>query len=277
MLHRLRHWYRTLLDLSPFAVRDFSWKVRWRMRRDHNPLFIALQDKYEVKRYARSRNVNSAEPYWITENPQTIPFDSLPQNYFIKATHGCNWNIACENGKLYKHGDSSKVELTRQDCVRICEGWLKSRYSRSQWAYAHIPPRIVVEAEVNQLGGGALIDYRCYTFNGKVAVIQYDSMIYKNNESIFFDRNWKEIELSIYRNKISDPLPPRPEHLDELIAAAERLGVGLDFARVDLFNTTNGIILAEMTVYPEAGDVHSPTIDPRFNRWLGDQWILPTR
>ena len=54
---------------------------------------------------------------------------------------------------------------------------------------------------------------------------------------------------------------------------AAKLGRGLDFVRVDLYNTTRGVVLGEMTVYPEAGSMNTPTACPVFNKWLGDQWV----
>ena len=48
-----------------------------------------------------------------------------------------------------------------------------------------------------------------------------------------------------------------------------------DVTRIDLYNTTRGIILGEMTIYPEGGRPNSPSFDKVFNKWLGDQWTLP--
>ena len=273
--------YRTFfLDNMLLSPQDFSWKVRWRMRYDRNPVFIEIQDKYKVKLYAQSHGVRTAETYYVTDHPESIPFDSLPENYVIKATHGCGWNVFCKDGKLYlfEHDDPSsptRTSLTQDDCIQLCHAWLKSTYSKKQWAYQHIVPQIVVEEQLHQHGGGALIDYRFYTFDGKVEVIQFDSSIYRENESVFFNKNWQEIELSIYRNRIPGPIPAKPENLQEMINTAEKLGEGIDFVRVDLYNTTRGVVLGEMTIYPEAGMLNRPTVDKFFNNWLGDQWILP--
>lgn len=250
------------------------------MRYDRNPVFIEIQDKYKVKLYAQSHGVRTAETYYVTDHPESIPFDSLPENYVIKATHGCGWNVFCKDGKLYlfEHDDPSsptRTSLTQDDCIQLCHAWLKSTYSKKQWAYQHIVPQIVVEEQLHQHGGGALIDYRFYTFDGKVEVIQFDSSIYRENESVFFNKNWQEIELSIYRNRIPGPIPAKPENLQEMINTAEKLGEGIDFVRVDLYNTTRGVVLGEMTIYPEAGMLNRPTVDKFFNNWLGDQWILP--
>jgi hypothetical protein len=63
--------------------------------------------------------------------------------------------------------------------------------------------------------------------------------------------------------------------LNEMIAAAERLGRGLDFVRVDLYHSTYGVMLGEITLYPESGVQNSPTACPHFNQWLSGFWQHP--
>jgi len=57
----------------------------------------------------------------------------------------------------------------------------------------------------------------------------------------------------------------------------KKTGKSLDFVRVDLYDTTRGVTLGEMTIYPLAGRFNGPTPDSKFNKWLGDQWTLPDR
>jgi hypothetical protein len=277
---------RTRVDIQDsflMTPKDFSWKVRWRMKYDRNPLFVVLQDKYSVKEYARERGVKTADIYYVTDQPETIPFDSLPEKYFIKANHGCGWNILYENGKFYNwisgealiNRDLSKSVVTKEKCISLCKSWLGFTYAKRQWAYQDIRPLIVVEEKLEPHDGVALIDYRCFVFDGVVKVINQDSPMYDMKTNLFVDANWQPFDLPQHYEKLPDPLPEKPQNLCEIVKTAERLGKGLDFVRVDLFNTTKGIVLGEMTIYPEGGEINTPTADPDFNRWLGDQWILP--
>jgi hypothetical protein len=72
-------------------------------------------------------------------------------------------------------------------------------------------------------------------------------------------------------------IPAKPETFAEMLDTVGKLAHGLDFVRVDLYDTTRGVVLGEMTIYPLAGRFNSPTPDPKFNKWLGDQWELPGR
>jgi TupA-like ATPgrasp len=276
-----------LVDTLPITPRDFSWKMRWRMKHDRNPVFVELLDKYLVKEHAQKLGIQTAETFFVTDKPETIPFDSLPETYFIKANHGCRWNILCKSGRYYLYGDGknfsgrdpvSKYELTRDEVIRHCKAWLVTTHSRRQWAYQHIHPLILAEEVLLQQGGGELKDYKFYTFYGKVELIKvFSQTIRRDHREILLDANWRPIQLSNHKDKKTTSIPTKPESYQEMLDAVRKLGESLDFVRVDLYDTTRGVVLGEMTIYPLAGRFNSPTPDPKFNKWLGDQWVLPER
>jgi hypothetical protein len=261
------------------------------MKYDKNPLFVTLQDKYKVREYAKSREVKTANLLYVTDRPETIPFGELPPKYLIKANHGCGWNILCYNSELYLFGSgqylansdgsllntnsATQYKLRKAEAIRMCREWLTRRYCRIQWAYKHISPRIIVEELLVPKDDKVLKDYRMYTFHGVVKAISVGSAIYRRDaENVFFNPNWKEFKLTRYREKPPDPSPEMPASLGEMFEVAQKLGSDIDFARIDLYDTTQGVVLGEITIYPEAGFLYSPTSCPVFNEWLGDQWKL---
>ncbi|MEM9535021.1 MAG: ATP-grasp fold amidoligase family protein [Cyanobacteria bacterium P01_E01_bin.45] len=293
-------WLR-LSDSSPKATTrvrqkdptptDFASKVRWRMKYDRNPLLITVQDKYTVRDYAKSKGVKTSELLYVTDRPETIPFTELPPKCMIKANHGCGWNILRYDSKLYQFGsgdtlidghgdlldnpDSRRQEIREAQAIQLCNHWLTQRYVKREWAYQHIPPKIIVEEYLNAPDNQDLKDYRLYTFHGVVKAISMGSALYRREGiNIFFDLEWNEFKLTKYKEKRPDPLPQKPACLTEMIDAAQRLGEDIDFARIDFYDTSRGIILGEMTVYPEAGFPNSPTACTAFNKWLGAQWHL---
>ena len=285
-------------SLRSYLGADFSAKVRWRIRFERNPLFVTLQDKFAVRAYAEARGVATAGLLHVTDRPETLLTADLPQNCMIKATHGCGWNILRRDGRYIRFGDGRLVSaaavdenspnsrnpepapaetLTQADVVETCRAWLSRRYSRREWAYHQIQPRIIVEELLQPASGPELIDYRFYTFDGVVRAINVGSPSYRrNHQNVFLAPDWQPIELSRYDEQMPDPLPTAPSIFPEMLDAAARLGAGVSFVRVDLYHTTKGIVLGEMTVYPEGGRRGSPTGCPRFNRWLGRQWSMTT-
>lgn len=281
----------SLLD-DTGATPDFAAKVRWRMQHDRNSLLPVLQDKVAVKRYAHERGLSTPRMLYVTNDPASIPFDALPNSYFIKANHGSGWNFLCEggefyyfgsgkdlvdtNGRLIEHASSSELHIPRETVVSMCKKMLGMRFAPQEWAYQVIEPQVLVEEVLHASDGGELCDFRFYVFDGVVRVINVGSATYrKRGENVFLTPDWEPIALTQYYESLPDPLPERPEKLAEMIAAAERLGKGIDFIRADLYQTTRGVMLGEITLYPGGGLVNSPTTCPRFNRWLGNFWNHP--
>lgn len=277
--------YLDIVDQLPGTTRDFSWKTRWRERNDRNPMFVVVQDKYRAKEFAKQRGVRAAELLFVTENPETIPFDALPDNCFIKANHGCKWNILCKDRVFYYFSDGedligrknfSQHILSREQVIAYCREWLGTRYSKREWAYQKIEPKIMVEELLNQKGGGELIDYRFFTFRGVVKAVYVDSATYSvTHQKIFVDANWKQFPIRNLKAEVPQTLPEKPETFDEMIRVAETLARDFDFIRVDLFDTTRGVTLGEMSLYHNGGLSVQPTPDQDFNLWLGNQWVLP--
>lgn len=270
---------------------EFATKVRWRMKYDRNSLLTTIQDKYSVRKYAQTKGIETAKLFYSTNNLDEVPFDKLPNNCFIKANHGCEWNIIRLNSEYYffKNGidfedyrnadfnvkSIEKDKITLEECINLCKKWLNQKYRMEEWAYQNISPKILIEEIQYPKNGGELFDYRFYTFHGKVKALSIGSLRYRRTKkNIFFDSNWNIIKFSRYKEALPYPLPDRPDNFDEMRSIAEKLGSEIDFARIDLFNTTKGIILSEMTVYPEGGAPFSPSACPYFNRWLGSHWKL---
>ena len=261
------------------------------MEHDRNPLFITIQDKYKIKEYAKSKGVKTPNLFMVTENPETIAFDQLPPNYFIKTNNGWNMNIRCIDSELYLFGGGQcfadfevstrdtvpppDLRLSRAQCVSLCKKWLVQKHHQKEWAYHFISPKIIVEEALIPKEGGELKDFRFYTFNGVVKAINVGSASYRRNkENVFFKPNWQRFKLTRYKEKLPNPIPKKPYNLQEMIQVAQNLAKELDFMRVDLYNTSRGIVLGEMTVYPDGGRLGSPAGCPFFNWWLGAQWKI---
>lgn len=283
---------KTLTRIRYSRTRDFAWKVRQRMRYDRNPLLVTVQDKYQVKSYAKDHGVQTPKLLFVTANPDEIPFQQLPKNCFVKINNGCRWNIARIDSIYYLYGDgrtlttpsgqfkpNSAQPLTEDEIRTICGKWLRERPALpNQWAYHQIPPKIFGEEFLIAQRNTELFDYRLYTFKGIVRAINVGSPSYRARKlNIFFDADWQEITLTKYSEQLPNPRPTRPDCLEELLLAAKRLGSDLDFIRIDMFDTAKGPVLGEMTVYPDGGNPNSPTKCSTFNHWLGNQWAMSSQ
>ena len=211
------------------------------MTRDRNPLFLTIQDKYRVRDYAAKRSVKALELLYVTQELRTIPFETLPNSYFIKAAHGWGWNILCLQGNFYFFNNGKEIididgtlkdicadnkhQLTQDEVIALCTEWMDKKHNTKKWAYQHIEPNTIVEALLTPLDDIELKDYRMYTFQGVVRAINIGSARFRRDAcNIFYDHDWNELELTRYQEARPERTPLRSKRLDEMLAISERLG-----------------------------------------------------
>ena len=274
---------------SDQMLNDFADKVRWRMRHDRNPLFVTLQDRYALRAYAEERGVPTVPILANATSFDELPMDELPPACMLKATHGSGMNLLRWEGDWYPYGHGQHLwdpdrgswckdqlasrRLSLSEVKDTVDGWMRRVYSRCEWAYSQIPPRLVVERYVSGEGEGQLKDYRLYVFDGVARAVSIGSVEYRlRGWNVFFDRNWERLPCSLGDAYAPDPIPDKPASFGEMIRYAELIGEGVDFVRVDFFDGCEGPLLVEVALYPHAGWFGSPSKCPEQNAWLAAQW-----
>lgn len=243
----------------------FNERIVHRNLFDRSPLLAQFADKLAVRSYVKSR-VGSAplpELYWVTTHPSDIPFGTLPQRYVVKPTHGSGWVRLVSDGS----------RLDREDLVATCEDWLKQSYYKKtrERIYRDVVPRILVEEFISSNSGSVPEDYKLYVFGGQVVMIEMMIGRFQSLRSKLFDKLWREIDVSILGcEHAPDDRFERPKLLEDMVAMAETLGRGIDFVRVDLYQTENKVYFGELTASPGAGlEKFTPL---SFDRFLGKLW-----
>jgi hypothetical protein len=260
--------YKREFGVLPNFIRPttFNEKVVHRMVFDRRPILATLLDKYAMRDYVKEKIGEDLLPtlYWVTRNPADIPFDDLPGRFVVKPTHGSAWICLVPD----------KANVDRSALVDTCISWLNQNYYyvSQEWAYKHIEPRIIVEQFLSDGTGLVPMDYKFYVFDGKVQMIHVDAGRFVDQRRAHYGPSWNKLEVGS-RHKNFEGEVARPKHLDEMIAYAQILAGGLDFIRVDLYDTEKQVYFGEVTVYPAAG---TEIFHPReFDRDLGRLWKLP--
>lgn len=204
--------------------------------------FANLADKYRVRGFVKNKIGEEFLPklLWSGTDPESIPFDLMPEKYVIKTNHGCGGNIIVRN------------DVNRIETVKKLQHWLGENYywDDREFQYYTIKPRIVIEELLDDGIKNGPLDYRFWCFDGKPVVIQVDDHCHEINN--FYDNDWNSLELS-YRDKAIEADIERPPKLDRMIELASRLSSGFDFVRVDLYNIHGRIYFGELTFTPVAG------------------------
>jgi hypothetical protein len=234
-------------DLS--CPRSFNEKLCIRKLAAPHPSLTLCADKWAVRDYVRAKTGRDDilnEIYLVTEEPESIDFRSLPDQFVIKATHGSGWNLIVT--------DKSTLNIAKVGAQ--CRKWLRSKYSTTtrnffETHYDGIRPRIIIERLIGD-GSSTPLDYKFFCFHGNPRFIQVDADRFGDHRRNFYDIEWNELEFGLIYQK--GPRSPRPSLLHEMTVIARKLSADFDFCRVDLYNHYPATAsFGEITFFPESG------------------------
>ncbi|MGY4396300.1 hypothetical protein ACVWZA_001473 [Sphingomonas sp. UYAg733] len=172
----------------------------------------------------------------------------------IKSRHGCNQTIFVRDGRR----DWPAV-------VARANTWLEKPYGLwlDEWLYRHIPRGILVEPFIGT-AGNLPVDYKFYVFGGQTAFVQVHLDREHAHRWIVHDRDWRPIRGG--RSEVA-----RPSALNAMIEAAEEMGRGFDFVRVDFYQPADQPLFGEMCFYPGSG--LDPFDPPELDAMMGALWL----
>ncbi|WGI17638.1 ATP-grasp fold amidoligase family protein [Methanonatronarchaeum sp. AMET-Sl] len=241
----------------------FNEKLLHRKLYTNNKLFSIVEDKFNARSYVNRKLENDILPdlYHVTEDPETIPFQELPDEYVIKPTHLSGPVIILDKD----------TDLEEKEIKDKCSDWLKINHGKKnkEYWYEQIKPRIIVEERLKTEDSYVPLDFKFFAFHNKVEYIQVDFDRYDNHRRTIFDKNWIAQNFKIKYPK--GPKIQKPSNLEEMIEIAEKLSADFNFIRVDLYSLNNErIVFGELTVCPESG---AAKIRPlKYDYKLGDLW-----
>ena len=172
--------------------KTFNEKIIWKKINDREQLCSDVADKVKVKDYVKLKcdNVSFPSIYYITDNPNSIDFDVLPNQFVVKASHGSGWvEIVKDKNKL----DINKI-------LKKCNSWLSRNYYYlgREMVYKDIKPNIIIEELLIDKHNNIPMDIKCFCFNGKVEFIQLDVDRYKEHKRVLLDTKWNVLPFSYH-------------------------------------------------------------------------------
>lgn len=271
MLIKLRFKHRLGRKLNLENPTKLNDKLQWLKLYWYDPLAAKCADKYEVREYIKntigSKYLN--EIYGVYESVDDINIDELPKSFVLKGTHGSGFNIICK--------DKNKMDWSKE--FKKMKRWLRTNYywSKREWVYRDIKPRIICEKFIEQDNGEELRDYRFFCFNGVPKFIAVDLNINDKNNTRrnLYDLDWNLMEEEITYPKDQNINLEKPAELEQMIKLAEKLSSRFPHSRVDFYYTNNKIIFSEITFFHQSGmGKFNP---PEFEEELGSYLILPQK
>jgi hypothetical protein len=268
-LERKKFYKKLGYDLDLKNPKSFNQKIVWKKINDRNPLLPVTADKYRVRDYIKETlGEEKAKEILIpllhvTDKPETIPFDKLPNEYVIKPTHASQRVIIVQNNNYNK-----------EEIIKKCARWLKTPYglADNEWAYQKIPRKIIIEELLRDDAGNVPTEFKFLMFHGKCRLVRVLTNQLSDLKVNHYTADFKPvmIEYGYYKRAVS--FLEKPPNYDQMLKLAERLSVNFDFLRVDLYSTGKKIYFGELTHYSGSGLLK---YEPRsFDFELGSYWNL---
>ncbi len=250
--------------------REFNEKIRWMQFYGDTGLWPRLADKYSVRRYLEEQGYGDilVPLYGVWESADEVDFDSLPESFIIKTTHGCEGVFAVP--------DKSKEDLPllRRRLAKSIS--TEFGVESAEPHYLAIKPRIIAEALLPNDSGfsSSVVDYKLYCFDGEPEIIGvfYDRPPRSHQMACtFYDKDW--IRHDEWRSP-AVTLPskdvPRPKTLDRMIEAARTLCAPFPFVRFDLYEAGGKLYFGEFTFTP--GQASGGSLHPSLFEVLGEKF-----
>lgn len=197
----------------------------------------------------------------IYDNFDDINFAELPNQFVMKCSHACAFNMIVK--------DKSTLDIN--EARKKFNKWLKTNYGKKtiELHYAKIKPQIIIE---KYIGGLELpLEYKIHVFNGKAKNLYVVSGRGKDIRYNNYYIDWTPFDGSQFNGwkKTDHPLN-KPENFDEMIKLAETLAKPFPFVRVDLYNIDGKIYFGEMTFTPAKGTLilDDDSADFKMGEWL---------
>lgn len=227
-----------------------------------DPRFTTMVDKIDAKPAVAEM---IGEKYiiptlWHGTDVEQLRQQNLSMPYVIKGSHGWAQNYFVRSGADL---DWPKIEA-------MARRWLSERHGRRsrEYPYLALEPRILVEPFIGS-GGVLPVDYKLFTFAGKVAFIQVDEGRETEHTRTMFTPEWKPLPARLLYPNIPHEVQP-PVTLPLMLASAEKLGKEFPFARIDFYDVDGAMYFGEMTFFPEGGNGRFQP--DSFDRELGELW-----
>ncbi|KAG4097275.1 TupA-like ATPgrasp-domain-containing protein [Neocallimastix lanati (nom. inval.)] len=265
-------WYKIKMKNNNFDIENpktYNEKIQWMKLYDNSSLKTQLTDKYLVRNWVKEK---IGEKYLIPllgvwDSFDEINFDLLPNQFVLKANHGCQFNIIVKN----------KSELNIEEARKKMNEWLKINFAFKygfEFQYLNIKPKIIAEKYIENINGD-VYDYKVFCFNGKAESILVINDRKTNLKISFYDLNWNKLDY-IYSFLLNKDIVPKPKNLNLLIELAEKLAEGFPHVRVDFYILNDGTIkFGEMTFSSASGTCNWNPIQQ--DKIFGDLIKLPPK
>lgn len=233
-------------SLNLAEPKTFNEKLQWYKLYycPNSKSIIQCADKYAVRFYMEMKGygeyLNDIIDVW--DKAEDIDWNVLPEQFAMKCTHGCAYNIICD----------AKSEIDIPRAQKQIKTWMKEDFGlfNAEPHYSKMKPRVICEKYL----GGDILDYKFFCFHGEPQFMYIAQGFGKGiNERItFFDMDghiapYKRGDYPILETATA------PERFEKMVRMSRDLSKDFPFVRVDWFEVNGRIYFSELTFTPCGG------------------------
>lgn len=254
------------LDLN--NPQTFSEKLNWYKLNDRNPLMAQCADKVAVREYVTEKGHADClnEVYGVYDRVQDIDYDSLPNQFVIKAAHGSHMNYIVKDKSTFdwKHAKKMMKTWLHQDIY----------WSGREWVYKNIPKRIIIEKYLED-ETGELRDFKFFCFHGEPVYLQVDIGRYSKHYRNYYDMDLNLVAIQDYDRlpiKYDYIFPMNQEQFDHIKQICKSLSEPFQQVRSDYYLVNGKIYFGELTFFDGGGaTVFS---EEKWDYKFSEKWII---
>lgn len=257
-------------EAAPSFYRSYEqFKRHWNsLGRDGLPV-RRLLDKQFSYQLAQSHRVSTPQVFGVWDEPSAITWENLPESFVLKTNRGSTSQgvFPCRRRDDQFLVGGADEPLSATDLVHRIEHVREtSRVEYPVFAEEWLRTDTIAPPDVPE-------DIKLYSFFGHVGMIMIRS-VPKHGAKYsvrYLTREGEDLGDISPDRRISDQIPA-PDDLEGLVAAAERLSAAVrsPFIRVDLYETTRGVVFGELTPLPGGRQYFTDGIDEQLGRLWED-------
>lgn len=266
---RFRYGFKRELNLD--APSSFSEKLQWLKLYDRRPEYTQMVDKLAAKDYVASKIGGEyiIPTLGVWERFEDIDFDTLPDQFVLKCTHGSADLVICR--------DKAKLDMNKAN-KRLSGSLKRDFYMRSrEWPYKNVPRKIIAEKYMEDAESADLRDYKFYCFNGNPEFLYLSEALADHARAriSFVSMAWEQMPFKRNDYAAFEILPERPKNFELMIELCKKLSAGIPFLRVDLYEINGKVYFGELTFFPGSG--FTPLEPEEWDYKLGSWLKLPEK
>lgn len=241
---RYRHEVGRSLNLK--TPESFTGKVQYLKLFERNELRKTAADRLRVRDYVADA---VGEQYlipihWSGETLTRDVWEDLPDQFVLKANHGCGMVELVEE----------KASFQFEKALKVTEQWKAFDYAGfgREWVYRDLPRLLIAEEMLRNRNDDIPRDYKLFCFHGRVEMIQVDFGRFEDQRRNLYTPDFKKLDVRNLCQQTEKKIDP-PDALQKMIELAETLSKPFNFIRVDLYDLAGRIYFGELTNFPGNG------------------------